>query len=265
MERIFDKLNRYFRQKWRLAVLDLDIGRWVVEPDKANIAYLKAENANGRHILIQPDSAVGSYYLLVDDVDWALIWRQHKTFRGIWKQGRMVVETSKDNYQVWIHSSRKLSLDEKQYWLKKLNSDPGAHPNNRWGRCPGFRNRKEKHRDAANGYPLSRLLWLDWRRRAAIPEGPCPKKTPPNFSSRFRHESLCKPRQISRTDYGRGDESATDFAYAIAMFRRGYPASIVRRRILSERSNWKNHSGPKKLEHYIERTIERAQAVVVCI
>jgi len=55
----------------------------------------------------------------------------------------MVVETSSGNYQVWIHSDRPLSLDEKRYWLKRLHNDPGADRNNRWGRYPGFRNRKK--------------------------------------------------------------------------------------------------------------------------
>lgn len=170
MERIFEKLDRYFCGQWHPAVLDVNIGRWVVQPKASNIAYLKAENASGRHILIQPDSTVAPYYLLIDDLPWYLVLRQHQRIGSTWKPGRMVVETSKRNYQLWIHSSRPLSLKEKRYWLKKLNSDPGADPNNRWGRCPGFRNRKNKHRDATAGYPLSKLIWIDWRCQADVPD-----------------------------------------------------------------------------------------------
>jgi hypothetical protein len=158
MDRIFKKLDQYFYKKWHLAVLDMDVGRWVVEPKASNIPYLKAENANGRHILIQPDSTIEPYYFLVDDVELSLIKMQHKDINNTWKAGRMVVETSKNNYQVWIHSSRRLSLEEKRYWLKRLHSDPGADPKKRWGRCPGFRNRKDKHCDSTGGYPLSRLI-----------------------------------------------------------------------------------------------------------
>ena len=39
----------------------------------------------------------------------------------------MIIETSPENYQVWIRSSRNLTMKEKQYWLKKMHSDPGAH------------------------------------------------------------------------------------------------------------------------------------------
>ena len=31
------------------------------------------------------------------------------------------------------------------------------------GRCPGFRNRKALYRIIQNQYPLSKLVWVDWR------------------------------------------------------------------------------------------------------
>lgn len=265
MKRIFFKLDRYFCRRWHLSVLDMDAGRWIVGSDTSNIAYLKAENANGRHILIQPKQLVAPYYLLVDDVDSHLICRQHKYEDGRWKPGRMVVETSKENYQVWIHARRRLSLNEKQYWLKKMKSDPGAHPNDRWGRCPGFRNRKEKYRNSA-GYPLSRLIWIDWKNRADIPKISIPQdmaqKKRSNFDS--RHDQFLFKKQISRSDYEKGDESATDFAYAIALFRRGYPASVVYQRIFTERRDWRHHSGKSRGVRYLQRTVERAQKIVSC-
>ena len=91
MESIFEKLSRYFYHSWHVAVLDMDIGRWVIEPKPSNIAYLKAENANGRHILIQPHSAIAPYYLLVDDICWPLIQQQHQHKNAQWKPGRMLV------------------------------------------------------------------------------------------------------------------------------------------------------------------------------
>jgi hypothetical protein len=264
MERIFEKLDRYFCRKWRLAVLDMDRGRWIVKPETSNIPYLKAENANGRHILIQPDSTLDPYYLLVDDVGWTLIQRQHQFKNGVWKPGRMVVETSRRNYQVWIHSSRHLSLKEKRYWLKKLHSDPGADPNNRWGRCPGFRNRKHKHRRSTGGYPLSRLIWIDWRYRAEIPDTHINTSDSElkRLSPQPPEGGVCRRQDITRANYTRGDESATDFAYAIALFRRGYTTQFVRGCILSERSDWKNHIGERRKSHYLNRTIERAKIIV---
>jgi hypothetical protein len=169
MERVFEKVGRFFRQKWQLAVLDLNSGRWIVESKASNIPYLKAENANGRHILIRPTPVVDPCYMMADDLDRHLLRRHHCRPDGSWKPGRMVVETSPGNFQVWIHSSRFLQLDEKRHWLVKMRSDPGADPKNRWGRCPGFRNRKEKYRDSKGRYPLSRLIWVDWKNEAVIP------------------------------------------------------------------------------------------------
>ena len=61
-------------------------GRWIVHPAPSGIGYLKAENANGRHIPMRP--AVESRYLLADDLCWDLICRQHRHKNGIWGPGR---------------------------------------------------------------------------------------------------------------------------------------------------------------------------------
>ena len=251
MKQIFEKLNRYFCGNFHIAVLDDAAGRWIVKADVSNIAYLKAENVNGRHILLQPLAAIEPFYLLADDITRHLLSRHHQDFDGAWKPGRMVIETSPENFQVWIHSSRFLPLEEKRYWLKKLNSDPGADPKNRWGRCPGFRNRKVKHRDSEGGYPLSRLIWIDWKNKARIPT--------------LSHQpvgGVCRKKPISRTDYERGNESATDFAYALALARRGHSNDEISDRLVTERSNWMNHMGARKMQTYLSRTIVRARQLV---
>ncbi len=251
MDRIFKKLNRYFYGKWRPAVLDLKAGRRIKEPEISNIPYLKAQNADGRHILIQPAPDVECYCLLVDDADWPVILRQHHYPDGTWKPGRMVAETSPGNYQVWIHSAGALPLEEKRHWLRKLHSDPGADPNNRWGRCPGFRNRKEKYRDAEGRYPLAKLVWIDWKELAQIPDP-------------FSHlpRGVYQYSNLSRSDCLRGDESVTDFSYAVALMRRGYSNDEVEACLRRERTNWKNHSGERRMQHCLDRTVRRARNVV---
>jgi len=251
MKQILTKIDRFFCKKWHLCVLDMGSGRWVVSPDTNNIPYLKAENANGRHILIQPQPKIQPYYLLVDDVDWDILARHHQ-IKGKWKRGRMVVETSPENYQVWIHSERFISLEEKRFWLKKLLSDPGADPNNRWGRCPGFRNRKEKYEDSNGYFPLSKLLWIDWKHQAKIP-------------NLFPHQPrgfVCHNKNISRSDYSRKDDSATDFAFALALFRRGFSEDNVKDQILQQRSNWNNHKGDRRINQYLDRTIQKAKLII---
>jgi hypothetical protein len=263
MEKIFQKLDRYFPCGWRVAVLDMLKGRWIVESAPSMIGYLRAENANGRHILIQPKDP--SCTMLADDLDEGLIQSHHRLPIGIWKPGRMVVETSPRNFQVWIRSQRPLSLEEKRYWLARLGSDPAADPNNRWGRCPGFRNRKDKHRNDKGEYPLSRLIWIDWARTAQIPPVPSSKAQLPSspLSHQPREGGVChNPETIWRSHYERGNESTTDFSYALALMRRGYSDDQIRSRILSERIHWDNHCGNKKINAYLERTIRRARAVI---
>ncbi len=241
--------------------MDIEKGLWIVDPTPERLGYLKAENANGRHILMQPGDE--SRYLLADDLCWERICRQHRHINSTWKRGRMVVETSPQNYQVWIRCQRKLSLPEKRYWLKKLGSDPGADPNNRWGRCPGFRNRKDKHRNASGQYPLAKLIWIDWNSQAQVPpatvEAPISDETHSHPPPRG---AVCLRKEICRSDYDRGGESETDFAYALALARRGYGADEIRSRLLSERTSWGNHAGHRRTDLYLDRTIRKAKAIV---
>jgi len=58
------------------------------------------------------------------------------------------------------------------------------------------------------------------------------------------------------------DESATDFSYALALMRRGYSDYDVRTRIISERSNWDNHRGHRKMNDYLDRTIRKAKHII---
>ena len=263
MKTILLKLDLFFLKEWNIAVLDLSAGRWVLKPDPRLIPYLKAENANGRHILMQPAPGIQPTFLLADDLTWSDIQKQHMAPDQTFKPGRMVVETSPENYQVWIRSDRALDLKEKRYWLRRLGSDPGADPNGRWGRCPGFRNRKESHRRPDGGYPLSRLVWIDWKRSASIPVPG--DQRPLDLQITLPPQPLvggvCR-HDVSRGDYDRQDESATDFAYALALARRNATDEEIKARIMLERQVWNNHLGEAKRRAYIDRTIARARAIV---
>ena len=81
----------------------------------------------------------------------------------------MIVSTSPENYQIWTHSDRELSVDEKRFWAGCMNSDPGADPRHRWGRCPGFFNRKEKHRSDRDRFPLAKPIgWTGAIQRTSL-------------------------------------------------------------------------------------------------
>ncbi len=262
MKIIFEKISRFFRDQFTLAVLDETAGRWQVKPESKNIAYLKAENANGRHILVKPNQCIQAYYLLVDDLNLKQLNDHHKLTPTYFKKGRMVVETSPGNYQIWIQAHRPLNLDEKRYWLKRMHSDPGADPHNRWGRCPGFRNRKKKHKTLSGQYPLAKLIWVDWKNRAVIPEAGASSLQREAISPQPRGGVCQKKNMLARSDYEKGDESATDFAYALALCRRGYSKYAIEQRIVAERQSWKNHAGSKKMEDYLHKTISKVFRII---
>lgn len=257
------KLGRFFYDGFQIAVLNLEgKGRWITDNSFKTIPYLKAENAKGNHILIRP--AAQPSYLLVDDLSPALL-QQHHQHEGKWKPGRMVVETSPNNYQIWIHSDRSIPLDQKRYWLRRLKSDPGADPHNRWGRCPGFRNRKARYRSASGKYPLAKLIWIDWKYCASIPiphDDRAIVKEVQSLSHLPPVGGVCHSFSISRSQYEKGDDSATDFAYAMAMIRRGASDAFVRSALLEERVQWGNHKGKGRQGAYLERSIQRARQFV---
>jgi hypothetical protein len=256
---IFEKLNRYFLSNWRLAVLDLNKALWTLKPKPAVIPYLKAENAKGKHILIQP--ADPSNYLLADDLSDSLLSAHHKLPDGSFKPGRMVVETSPCNFQVWIHCKHPISLVQKRFLLQKLKSDPGADPNNRFGRCPGFRNRKEKYQNPQGFFPLAKLIWIDWNHQTMIPDAFYTPQAhqPPSLSHQPLLGGVCQ--SLSRNLYQKNNESETDFAYTLALIRKGFSDERIHSIILAERSNWNNHYGEIKQTQYINRTIRRAREI----
>ena len=257
---IFEKLDRYFMGNWRLAVLDLEKGRWLIDPKPAIIAYLKSQNAKGRHILIQPKAPEN--YLLADDISPKLLCAHHKRPDGSFKPGRMIVETSPSNFQVWLHFNHPLGLDQKRFLLRILRSDPAADPNNRFGRCPGFRNRKAKYQTAQGHFPLAKLIWIDWSHQTWIPDGFCFPRMPQasTVSPLPSFWGVCQ--SLSRDRYQKENESRTDFSYALALIRKGFSDDQIRSRILAERSNWNHHRNEKKQMLYIDRTIGRARKIL---
>jgi len=252
MEKIYTKIARYFEGGFDFGVFREDKGVFVKTGSTKEISFLRYMNAKGDHIFMRPRHE--EFYMLVDDISAEDLARDHQA-AGRWKPGRMVVESSPASFQVWIRARRPLGLTEKKYWLAKMGSDPGAAPKSRWGRAPGFRNRKEKHR-TSKGYPLARLVWVDFRHRAFVPD------------IKIKDDSLSHLPQggcvssfdrsgIRRSDYNRRDESRTDFAFALALARRGATPGEIRERIIQERLDWSHHVGKVRKADYLNRTISR--------
>lgn len=281
MEKIFRKLKNYFGE-YHLAVFNEEKeARWKIEPEVKNIPYLKAQNAQGCHIFIKPDDTMEHFFMLADDLDFLALVHDHQRQDGKWKPGRMIVETSPRNYQCWIRSDRPLTVEEKSYWLKKMGSDPGAVPHGRYGRCPGFRNRKLKYEqgtsrsyrnttpetrekdDCPQLFPLSKLIWIDWAHVAKVPIV--------NFSPSTPQKNTTKPankgrggwcHKVTRGNYQGATESETDFKFALALMRRGLTDDEVMERLEAERVDWSKHKSPKVREAYIRHTVKKARSII---
>lgn len=263
-EQIFWKVGNYFNA-FEIGVYSEEKNALFALPgDARKIKYLRALNAKGNHIFCRPLQELAERYLLLDDLSRAQLERDHQE-GGQWKPGRMCVETSPQNFQVWLHFGHDVSLDEKRSLVRIFGADAGADPRGRWGRCPSFRNRKEKHR-TPDGYPLSKLVWVDWVKTVTLvpvnhssdDQG---KAHPEKVSNQVTHQSSRVSNhsyRITREEYeSGGDESKTDFRYVLALLRRGFNDQEITRRLRSERTNWENHKGTE--DRYINRTIAKAR------
>jgi hypothetical protein len=267
MEKILYKVKKYFERYeygvYKEAKTENEKSAvWSVKPVEKVENYLKAMNANGRHIFIRPTFEREPYYMLIDDHDKKALDTFHNE-NGKWKPGRMVVETSPGNYQVWIKLDRALTNKEKSHWLKKMGSDPGASPKHRWGRAPGFRNKKEKYL-TEEGHPLSKLVWVDYKDAAKIPkikEQRIEQQEIPRIKASPKTNKDVKSFP-TRADFERGDNNATDFAYVLSLMRRGVGREEVQTRILAERDNWDNHRTERQKQDYFKRTFDKAEAVI---
>ena len=137
-----------------------DRGMYRVEAAPASrvrrmLRFLKHRNANGAHIYIRPTGE--SAYTLLDDLNAA-------TLATLASQGytpAAVVETSPGSFQTWLRHAQPLPKELGTLAAKTLaeqfGADRGAADWRRFGRAPGFTNRKPQHRNSQGFYPFARL------------------------------------------------------------------------------------------------------------
>lgn len=180
-----------------------------------SIPFLRQRNINDC-IYVRPTADRAPYYLLLDDISPAAAQR-HKS-----KPGRLIIETSADNFQCWIRFDLILSYDQKKALISVAGGDMDAKPtSDRWGRCPGFANRKPKPKKTRTDekYFYARLTAMtSGVTEAASVEGFL--FTPPVGGSGPSKNSLQEVRISSKTNTGR-DESKAEFRYACELLRKG--------------------------------------------
>ncbi|WP_028323056.1 hypothetical protein, partial [Desulfatiglans anilini] len=66
----------------------------------------------------------------------------------------------------------------------------------------------------------------------------------------------------SRSRYLRATESETDFAYVLALLRRGYSEHAIRSLLIEQRTSWDHHQGERRKNAYINTTIAKAKTII---
>ncbi len=120
------------------------------------LPYLKYRNANGAHIYTRPTGE--SPYTLLDDLTPATLAQLAAEGYG----PAAVVETSPGSFQAWLRHSQPLPKELGTPAAKTLAAQFGADRSaadwRRFGRAPGFTNRKQQHRNVQGLYPFARLI-----------------------------------------------------------------------------------------------------------
>ena len=117
------------------------------------VDWFRARNANECHIYGRPNC---TRFILVDDVTDDALSRMKQ--EG--STPTVVIETSPDNFQVWITASCKelpnqVSTELGTLLASKYGGDPGSTDALHLGRLPGLRNKKPKYQtDPDDGGPL---------------------------------------------------------------------------------------------------------------
>jgi hypothetical protein len=242
-----DKYHEWCRTAaWLQGEQDNHLRNAVIE----DVAFCRRKNFEGKDIYVRPSFEVEENYILYDD----LTPGQANYYSR--RSGTLVISSSPGRMQIWQHSDRPLTNEEKKILIRNAKADESATPENRWARCPGFSNYKPKY---APIFPLSRLVSVT-KGMATLPAVEACEKPVRVYTSTL---SATKSVNIKRERYQTGDENRTDFRYTMALLLFGVSDEEIMHRIMSERTNWEHKSSRlSEQERYVRRTIENARKFV---
>lgn len=203
-----------------------------------SLTFLKHRNANGAHIYIRPTGE--SPYTLLDDLTPATLTRLNAEGYS----PAAVVETSPGNFQAWLRHAQPLSKELGTLAAKTLaaefHADGSAADWRRFGRAPGFTNRKPQHCNAQGLFPFARLVGHDGQtfpaagqfhtRLLALQQQIEQQDTARRLSFAARPNRLSLPVSLDRfrssTRY-QGRPAAADMAFSIVASSQGWTETDI--------------------------------------
>ncbi len=232
----------------------------------ARLRYLKYRNANGAHIYFRPSGE--RRFTLLDDLSLSAI----ASLKAQSFEACAVVETSPGNFQAWLKHSRILSEELGTFTAQRLaqrfGADPSAADWRRFGRLPGFTNRKQQHRTETGLYPFARLhghtgqqfsagqcFDLETSRlyQAQTAERTVQRKSFRPWLGRACYLALSRFRTAAK--YA-GRPAAADMAFSIAAFANGWTERQVADALASEYLS--RDPSRSRRRAYIRRTTTKA-------
>jgi hypothetical protein len=231
------------------------------------IGWLRGENACGAHIFVRPEWP--NALSLIDDVGADTIEEMGKT--GF--EPAVVVETSPNNFQVWLNHGRVLSdrflssLAARQLAIR-FGGDRGSCDWRHFGRLAGFTNQK-KERRLQNGFqPFVRLRSSEGnvysaandflRKVEALKREHLSRREPRELPWPRETDSPVRPITSFHADprYA-GDLHRADMAWALHAAARGLSLEQIEHEILNSRDLSKKGPPPRRLA-YAMRTASKA-------
>lgn len=202
------------------------------------LPYLKYRNANGAHIYTRPTGE--SPYTLLDDLTLAALSRLESEGYA----PAAVIETSPGSFQAWLRHTQPLSKELGTLAAKTLAEQFGADRNaadwRRFGRAPGFTNRKPQHCNAQGLYPFARLINHSGQAfplaetfhcyLIALHQNAQQERTASRLRFAARTSSYSAPLTLSRFRLSpryQGRPAAADMAFCIAACAQGWSESEI--------------------------------------
>ena len=219
-----------------------------------NISSANACSNAGQDIFIRPIRGIDHPVIMLDDLDAVTV----NNISSRWRSA--VIETSAENHQIWVATSRPLTESQRkvvqQMLIKTFGGDEGSTSGEHWGRAPGYANRKLGRNDYVAGLISAsgkgKLLDVDSVLDQA--QGMLQRS---NVNIANTHQSHYKQPTSIRSGAS-GDDSADEFGWTCGAIRSGMSLADVESQLTARARERRGADAPR----YAKRTVAAAMASI---